>query len=42
MRHGSDLTLSRETLGFTPQFDIAAAVRDMVEWFRANDRTGRR
>jgi nucleoside-diphosphate-sugar epimerase len=42
MSHVSDLTLARETLGYAPQFDIAAAVRDMVEWFRANDRAGRR
>ena len=42
MSHVSDLTLARETLGYAPQFDIAAAVRDMGEWFRANDRAGRR
>jgi nucleoside-diphosphate-sugar epimerase len=39
MRNVADLTLSREVLGFTPRFDIAAAVRDMVDWHRANRRT---
>lgn len=38
MEHPGDLTLSRETLGFAPQYGIEAAVRDMVAWYRANDR----
>ena len=38
MQHGSDLTLAREVLGFTPRFQMEAAVRDMVDWLRANDR----
>ena len=41
MGHGSDLTLAREVLGYAPRFAITDAVRDMVEWFRANDRAGR-
>ena len=42
MTHGSDPTLAREVLGFTPRYDIEGAVRDMVEWYRANDRRQKR
>jgi len=41
MSHGSDLTVARQVLGYVPRFGIAEAVRDMVAWFRANDRAGR-
>lgn len=41
MDHASDLALAREALGFAPQYGIEAAVRDMVDWFRANDRPSR-
>ena len=40
MGHASDLSLARETLGYAPRFGIEEAVRDMVGWFRANDRAG--
>ena len=33
----SDLTLSHEVLGYTPQYDIYAAVEDMVRWVRIRE-----
>jgi nucleoside-diphosphate-sugar epimerase len=39
MSHASDLALARAVLGYAPQFGIEAAIRDMVAWHRANDRT---
>ena len=40
-QHAGDLSLSREVLGYVPKFpDAEAAVRDMVEWYRANRRAG--
>jgi nucleoside-diphosphate-sugar epimerase len=41
MDHGSDLSLARDVLGYQPRYGIEASVRDMVEWFRANQRAGR-
>lgn len=35
MRHGSNLDLAREVIGYQPQYDMAAAVRDLVDWFKA-------
>ena len=37
----SDPTLARELLGFTPAFDIEAAVADMVRWLRERRRRNR-
>lgn len=41
MRHGSDLTLARDALGYAPRFGIDEAVRDMVAWYRSNERARR-
>jgi nucleoside-diphosphate-sugar epimerase len=41
MTHGSDLTLARETLGYAPRYGIDEAVRDMVAWYRSNERARR-
>ena len=41
MNHGSDLTLAQATLGYTPRFGIDEAVRDMVAWYRSNERARR-
>jgi nucleoside-diphosphate-sugar epimerase len=34
MRHGSDLTLAGETLGYRPEYQMADAVRDLAAFFR--------
>ena len=34
-RHGSSLDLARDVLGYRPEYDMAAAVRDLVDWFKA-------
>ena len=41
MDHGSDLSLAREALGYAPRFGIEEAVRDMVAWYRSNERARR-
>jgi nucleoside-diphosphate-sugar epimerase len=41
MRHASDLTLAHEALGYTPRYGIDEAVRDMVAWYRSNERARR-
>ncbi len=41
MTHGSDLTLAQATLGYAPRFGIDEAVRDMVAWYRSNERARR-
>ena len=33
----SQLALAREVLGYTPAFDLVAAVRDMVDWLSSRD-----
>ncbi len=38
MRHVGDLALAKETIGYQPQYGIEAAVRDMVAWYRSNER----
>jgi nucleoside-diphosphate-sugar epimerase len=42
MRHGSDLSLAKEVLGYRPEYDMAAAVRDLVDWFKAQEKGVRR
>ncbi len=36
MRRSSDPTISRQTLGYEPQFDILGALKDMHAWMKAN------
>ena len=38
MSHASDLATARQVLGYEPRFGIAEAVRDMIAWYRANQR----
>jgi hypothetical protein len=36
MQTRSDQRRSKEVLGYTPQYDISAAVEDMAAWLRAS------
>jgi nucleoside-diphosphate-sugar epimerase len=38
MTHGSDLATAERVLGYKPRFGIADAVKDMVAWYRSNER----
>jgi nucleoside-diphosphate-sugar epimerase len=36
MRHGSDLTLAKQVLGYEPQYKMPDAVQDLFNWARRN------
>lgn len=36
MQHASDLSLAGSVLGYAPEFDMPAAVRDLAAWLRAH------
>ena len=40
MRHGSDLTLAKNELGYVPQYKMPEAVQDLVNWSRRNTKGG--
>jgi nucleoside-diphosphate-sugar epimerase len=39
MRRVSDLSLAKAALGFTPQFGLKEAVRDMADWLKGHGKT---
>jgi len=34
MERPTDITRARKQLGYTPKYDLPAAVRDYVDWYR--------